>query len=103
MNTPVDTLKASLRQDVRNVVNDTEQLLKAAARNGDDGLADLRGRLELQLRHLRAELGDLEAGALQRARLAARSADQTLRAHPYGAIGLAAAAGLLVGFLAARR
>jgi ElaB/YqjD/DUF883 family membrane-anchored ribosome-binding protein len=103
LNAQAEALKADLRQDVRNVVHDTEQLLKAAARNGDDGLAELRGRLELQLRHLRAELGDLEAGALQRARAAAQNADQTVRAHPYGAIGLAAAAGLLVGFLAARR
>jgi ElaB protein len=103
MNAQLDALKSDLKQDVRNVVNDTEQLLKAAARSGDDGLAELRTRLELQLRHLRAELGDLEASALQRARAAAHSADQTVRAHPYGAIGLAAAAGLLVGFLAARR
>lgn len=103
MNMPVDALKSDLKQDVRNVVHDTEQLLKAAARQGDDSLAELRTRLELQLRHLRAELGDMEASALQRARAAAQSADQTVRAHPYGAIGLAAAAGLLVGFLAARR
>jgi ElaB/YqjD/DUF883 family membrane-anchored ribosome-binding protein len=30
-------------------------------------------------------------------------ADQTIHGHPYGAIGVAAAFGLLVAFLAARR
>jgi ElaB/YqjD/DUF883 family membrane-anchored ribosome-binding protein len=38
-----------------------------------------------------------------KARQAARAADRTVHAHPYGAIGLAAAVGALVGFLAARR
>jgi ElaB/YqjD/DUF883 family membrane-anchored ribosome-binding protein len=33
----------------------------------------------------------------------ARQADETVQAHPYGAMGVAAAAGLLIGFLAARR
>jgi ElaB/YqjD/DUF883 family membrane-anchored ribosome-binding protein len=103
MNASVDAMTADLKQDLRNMVNDTEQLLKAAARSGDDGLHDLRLRLESQLRHLRAQLGDLEADAVARAREAARSADQTVRAHPYEAIGLAAAVGLLIGFLVARR
>ena len=103
MNASVDTMTADLKQDLRNMVNDTEQLLKAAARSGDDGLTDLRLRLESQLRHLRSQLGDLEAEAVERARAAARNADRTVRSHPYEAIGLAAAAGLLIGFLVARR
>lgn len=103
MSTTLNALKGDLKHDVRNIVNDTEQLLKAAARSGDDGLGELRARLESQLRHLRAQLGGLESGAVEQARAAARGADQTLRAHPYSAIGIAAAAGLLIGFLAARR
>jgi ElaB/YqjD/DUF883 family membrane-anchored ribosome-binding protein len=103
MSMTVDGLKADLKHDVRNIVNDTEQLLKAAARNGNDGLDELRARLETQLRHLRSQLGELEAGAVHQARTAARSADERVRAHPYGAIGIAAAAGLLIGFLVARR
>lgn len=103
MTTTADGLKAELEHDLRNLVHDTEQLLKSAARSGDDGLAELRLRLETQLRHLRNRLGDLEAGAADRAREAARATDHAVRAHPYGAIGLAAAAGLLIGFLVARR
>jgi ElaB/YqjD/DUF883 family membrane-anchored ribosome-binding protein len=103
MNTTVDALKADLKHDVRNIVADTEQLLKAAARSGDDSLVELRTRLESQLRHLRTQVGDLEAGAVERARAMANSTDQAVRSHPYGAIGIAAAAGLLIGFLAARR
>jgi ElaB/YqjD/DUF883 family membrane-anchored ribosome-binding protein len=103
MNTTVDALKSDLKQDVRNVVHDTELLLKAAARNGDDGMAELRNRLESQLRRLRMQVGDLEASTISRARAAAHSADQAVRAHPYGIISFAAVAGLLVGFLAARR
>jgi ElaB/YqjD/DUF883 family membrane-anchored ribosome-binding protein len=103
MNTSVDALKADLKHDVHNIVADTELLLKAAARSGDDSLVELRARLESQLRHLRTQLGDLETSAVERARAVAHGTDQAVRSHPYGAIGIAAAAGLLIGFLAARR
>lgn len=93
----------SLRADLRNLASDTEQVIKAAAHSSDEHVAALRTRLEGQLQRLRMQAGEIEAGALRQAREAARVTDETVRAHPYGAIGIAAAAGLLIGFLAARR
>jgi ElaB/YqjD/DUF883 family membrane-anchored ribosome-binding protein len=103
MTTTIDTLQADVRNDVRNLVRDTEELLKVAARTGDDGLGELRQRLEGRLRHLRSRLSDLEAGAAARARAAAAAADHSVRTHPYTAIGIAGIAGLLLGYLVSRR
>lgn len=55
------------------------------------------------LHKLRALLDDLQGDALHKARDAARSTDQVVHHHPYSAIGIAAAAGLVIGFLATRR
>jgi ElaB/YqjD/DUF883 family membrane-anchored ribosome-binding protein len=63
----------------------------------------LRSRLEEQVRHLRRQLDELQENTLHHARHAARTADRTVQEHPYSAIGVAAAAGLLLGFLLARR
>ena len=45
----------------------------------------------------------LNEAATARVKRAAQQADQTVHAHPYTAMGMAAAVGLLVGYLAARR
>lgn len=55
-----------------------------------------------QIRELRAQLDELEETAVYKARRAARVTDQAAHAHPYAGMGIAAAAGLLIGFLAAR-
>lgn len=94
-----DHLAASLRH----MVDEADQLLKSAADSGDRTLDQARMQLEHQLRSLRLQLDELEDKALHRARQAARRADETVHAHPYGAMGAAAAVGLLVGVLLGRR
>lgn len=55
------------------------------------------------LHKLRTLIDDLQSNALHKARHAARSTDQVVHHHPYTAIGIAAAAALVIGFLATRR
>lgn len=55
------------------------------------------------LHKLRTLVDDLQGNALHKARDAARSTDQVVHHHPYSAIGIAAAVGLVIGFLATRR
>ena len=52
---------------------------------------------------MRHQHDDLHEAAVARMKRAARQAAEVVHAHPYGAIGTAAAVGLVVGFLAARR
>ena len=78
--------------------------MEASTATNDIRASDaLRSRLEEQVRHLRRQLDELQDNTLHHARHAARTADRTVQDHPYAAIGVAAAAGLLLGFLLARR
>ncbi len=56
-----------------------------------------------QARRLRSQLDELENDAAYKVRRAARAADLSIQSHPYRAIGLAAALGLLIGVIVARR
>jgi ElaB/YqjD/DUF883 family membrane-anchored ribosome-binding protein len=95
--------RQGLAQSLRHMIDETDQWLKTAAASGDHKFDAVRDNFAEQVRHMRAQLDELEDSAIHKARHAARSADQAVNAHPYGAMGIAAAVGLLVGFLAARR
>jgi ElaB/YqjD/DUF883 family membrane-anchored ribosome-binding protein len=101
--TPTVNAKAGLADSVHRMIDETDRFLKDAAASGDEKLDLVRGRLADQVRQLRAQLEELEDAARYKARHAARVTDRTVHEHPYSAMGIAAAAGLLIGFLAARR
>jgi uncharacterized protein (TIGR03382 family) len=88
---------------LRALVEDAQQLLDATARAGDEGVETVRRRLRDEVRQLRAQFDDIEADATARLRHAARRTDHAVHDHPYGAMGAAALAGLLLGVLIARR
>jgi|KBSMisStaDraftv2_1062788.scaffolds.fasta_scaffold01838_4 ElaB/YqjD/DUF883 family membrane-anchored ribosome-binding protein len=96
-------IKESLAQGLRDMVDQADSLLKSAARSGDERVEVLRDRLVGQVRQMRSQLDEFEDRAAFRARRAARSADRAVTSHPYSAIGIAAAAGVLIGLLWAHR
>ncbi len=98
-----DQVKERLASNLREMVDETDHLLKAAADSTDEKFDQARVRLEHQLRRMRLQLEELEGEAMHRAGRAARRANETMHAHPYGAMGAAAAAGVLIGVLLSRR
>lgn len=70
-----------LKEDLRAVVRDAESLLGAAA----------------------AASGETLEGATDGAREAARELDAQVRRNPWAAVGIAAAAGLVLGLLLGRK
>jgi ElaB/YqjD/DUF883 family membrane-anchored ribosome-binding protein len=92
-----------LAQSMRHMVDEAEHLLHEAVDSGDAKFDAMRLQFGQQLKRLRTQLDDFEDNAVHKARQAARAADQTVQAHPYGAMGLAATVGLLIGVLVARR
>jgi ElaB/YqjD/DUF883 family membrane-anchored ribosome-binding protein len=97
------TVNGKLAHSLRHMVDEAEQLLRNAADSGDERLDAMRAKFEHQLKRMRVQLDELEDTAVHKARQAARSADQAVHAHPYTAIGAAAAVGALIGLLVARR
>jgi ElaB/YqjD/DUF883 family membrane-anchored ribosome-binding protein len=104
MDTSTTTESADgLAQNLRQMADDAERLLKQAAAAGDRTLAKSRSRLESQLRRLREDLDDLQDATVLGARRALRTADHVVQEHPYSAIGVGAAVGLLIGLLLTRK
>jgi ElaB/YqjD/DUF883 family membrane-anchored ribosome-binding protein len=106
MDTPtsIDTsVDGRLAHNLRQLIEEAERLVRNAADSGDQRLDAMRGKFEHQLKRMRLQLDELEDTAAHSARQAARAANQAVQAHPYRAIGIAAAAGALIGLLFARR
>ena len=88
---------------LRHMVDEIDTYLRSAADSGDQKFNAVRDKLAVQVREMRAQLDELNQATLARVKRAAQQADQSVQAHPYAAMGIAAATGLLIGFLASRR
>lgn len=89
--------------DMKAVIADAEELLKATAGAAGERVSAARTRAEETLKAARQKLADLDDVVIDRAKDAARATDEYVHEHPWGAVGIAAAAGLLMGVLIARR
>jgi ElaB/YqjD/DUF883 family membrane-anchored ribosome-binding protein len=95
--------KEKLMADLRVVIADAEDILRITADQAGEGLADVRGRMQLRLAQAKADLAHLQEVAVAKARAAGQAADQYVHENPWRAIGVAAGFGLLVGLLISRR
>jgi ElaB/YqjD/DUF883 family membrane-anchored ribosome-binding protein len=92
-----------LMRDLRAVVVDAEELLKATAAQTGERVDKVRAKAEESLRTARARLQDMGDNAQMQAREAAREVEQQVRENPWTAVGIAAGVGLVLGILIGRR
>lgn len=92
-----------LMDDLRAVVQDAESLMNVTANEAGTGVREARARAAESLHQARLRLESLEEEVRARARLAADDADTYVRQHPWQAVGVAAAVGVLLGLLVSRR
>ncbi len=95
--------REKLVADMRIVLTDTEQLLKAAIGQSGEKLAALQPRIEENLRNTRARLAEFERAATEQARAAAQATDAYAHEHPWKVAGFTALLGVAVGLLIGRR
>jgi ElaB/YqjD/DUF883 family membrane-anchored ribosome-binding protein len=88
-----------LKGDLKAVVRDAEELVKATAGQAGEKVSQVRDRLATALESAKETCQRLEEKTVA----AAKVTDQTIREHPYESIGVAFGLGLLVGVLVARR
>ena len=98
-----DVNREQLAGDIRQVLDDVQALLSQAAETGGQQAQELRSRASAQLKRAQAKLGDLQHGVVERSRAAMHATDDWVHMHPWGAVGLGAGVGFLVGLLASRR
>lgn len=95
--------KDKLVTDLKSVISDTEELLRATAGAAGDKVGELRERLGLRLRDAKERLIDLEVAVVDKTKAAARATDDFVHEEPWKAVGVAAALGLALGVLIGRR
>ena len=88
----MDVTTDKLMHDLKSVVGDAEDLLKATAGQSGEHIARIRTRAEESVRNARAYMKD-----------GGRELDEQVRAHPWTAVGIAAGVGLVLGILLARK
>ena len=91
-----------LTADLRMLGNDMEQLLKATTHQSGRHFAQVRARAEDSLKAARERIVELQDLALAKTRAAGQATDDYVRANPWQIIGVAAVAGLLVGYFLRR-
>ena len=92
-----------LVQDMRTVISDAEDLLRATANQAGEKIAVARERIQDSLHQAKVKLAEAEAVVTERAKQAARYTDDYVHHNPWRAIGVAAGIGLLLGLLMVRR
>lgn len=93
----------SVGRDVKNVVNEAQELLKTVQTEGASRIDEVKSKMAAQYEVARARLGDLQATVTDGAKVAVDETDAYVRANPWTAVGIAAGVGALIGFLLARR
>jgi ElaB/YqjD/DUF883 family membrane-anchored ribosome-binding protein len=85
--------------DLKLVVSDAEELLRATAGEAGEKVKEVRARLAAALESAKATCDGLQDKTME----AAKAADHVIRDHPYESIGAAFGVGLLIGVLVGRR
>ena len=89
----------AIRNDVGTLAEDARALMAATADVAGDKVAEARKRLGAALESGKELYGRVRDKAVE----GAKAADETVREHPYQAIGIAFGVGALLGFLLTRR
>jgi ElaB/YqjD/DUF883 family membrane-anchored ribosome-binding protein len=89
--------------DAKVVLDDVESLLKQAAAASGQQAHDLRERAAEALHRAKLRLQEAQVAVAENTKAAARATDDWVHAHPWGAIGIGAGVGFLIGLLVSRR
>ena len=103
MNSTPDVSKDKLVADLKVVVADAEELLRATASQAGEKVSAARERVQASLANARVKLVEAERVLVDRTRQAAKATDEYVRENPWQAVGIAAGVGFLIGLLINRR
>jgi ElaB/YqjD/DUF883 family membrane-anchored ribosome-binding protein len=90
-------------EEVRTLMADVQDLLGRVAHVADPEIARVRAKVEAGLSNAKAAIGQGADRIRRSAGDAMAAGDEYVRDRPWQAVGVAAAAGLLVGLLVGRR
>ena len=85
--------------DLKTLVTDAEELLKATASQAGEKIAVARQKIEQSLVEGKKALADAEQTLFKKSKECAEIADDYVRENPWSAVGIAASVGLVIGLL----
>jgi len=94
--------KEKLMQDLRVVVADAEELLRATAGQAGEKVSAARERIQENLAAAKARLAAAQDAVVAKTKQAAKVTDEYVHENPWKAVGIAAGAGLIIGMLISR-
>jgi ElaB/YqjD/DUF883 family membrane-anchored ribosome-binding protein len=97
-----DVSKEKLMQDLRVVVADAEELLRATAGQAGEKVSAARERIQENLASAKERLVAAERAVVEKTKQAAKATDEYVHENPWKAVGIAAGVGLVVGMLISR-
>ena len=94
---------AASRDEWKRLVADVEDLVKKVAHVDDADIAEIRAKVEHTLAEAKTSAGAGIEAVREHAEDASEATDLYVRENPWAAIGIAAAVGIIIGFVAGRR
>lgn len=89
--------------DLKVLIADSEELLRASAGQAGEKIAAARERVQASLATAKVKLADAERAVVEKTKKAAKATDEYVHENPWRAVGIAAAAGVVLGLLINRR
>lgn len=95
--------KDKLVQDLKVVVSDAEELLRATASQAGEKVAAVREKVQESLHRAKIKLAEAEEVLIDKGKQAARVTDEYVHDNPWKSVGIAAGIGFVIGLLIGRR
>jgi ElaB/YqjD/DUF883 family membrane-anchored ribosome-binding protein len=92
-----------LMADLRVVIRDAEELLANTGQQAGEGFKAAKAKIESSLKAAKDELAYAQGVVVAKTKEAARTTDEYVQEHPWKAVGMAAAVGVIIGFLISRK
>jgi ElaB/YqjD/DUF883 family membrane-anchored ribosome-binding protein len=92
-----------LVQDLKIVISDAEELLRATASTAGEKVVAAREKVQDSLQRAKVKLAEVEDVIIDSGKQAARATDEYVRDNPWRAVGIAAGIGVIIGMLISRR
>ena len=95
--------KEKLVEDLKIVITDAEESLRATASQAGEKVTAARHKVQDSLHRAKTELAGVQDEIIDKGMEAARATDDYVRGHPWHAVGIAVGIGLVIGLLISRR
>ena len=98
----MEATRDKLVLDLKVLIDDAEELLRATASQAGESVGAVRQRIEQSVQEGKRSLAEAEDLLLNKSEEAAKATDEYVRENPWGAVGIAAGVGLVLGLLIRR-